>query len=160
MNYKEMVNKAYNKYIKDWCGARGYTPSCVDPETGINGECYVCINEFERNEFQDEGYMRSILSDSDFVLWKDRASFKDVYLRSVISRIHFNQTIGKIERCPRCGKPLAPKLSYNSLSRRATVYICAPCGTMEALEDAPFAELAKTPIEDWEFAQNVSYDID
>ena len=160
MNYKEMVNKAYNKYIKDWCGARGYTPSCVDPETGINGECYVCINEFERNEFQDEGYMRSILSDSDFVLWKDRASFKDVYLRSVLSRIHFNQTIGKIERCPRYGKPMAPKLSYNSLSRRATVYICAPCGTMEALEDAPFAELAKTPIEDWEFAQNVSYDID
>ena len=46
MDYKKMVNNAYNKYVKDWCGVRGYTPANVDPEIGINGECYVCINEF------------------------------------------------------------------------------------------------------------------
>ena len=53
MGYKKLIQEAYKKYVKDWCEARGYNPEDVDLETGINGECYVCINEFEQNEFQD-----------------------------------------------------------------------------------------------------------
>ena len=30
----------------------------------------------------------------------------------------------------------------------------------EALEDAPFAELAKIPLEEWEFARTLSFEID
>ena len=160
MNYKTMVNSAYNKYIKDWCEARGYSPAHVDPETGINGECYVCINEFERNEFQNEEYMSNILTDNEFIMWQARKELKDMFLKSLISRIYFKQKSGELNRCPRCGKPIAPKLSYNSLSRRATVYICAPCGTMEALEDAPFARLLKRPIEEWNFALDLNFEED
>lgn len=160
MDYKKMVNNAYNKYVKDWCGVRGYTPANVDPEIGINGECYVCINEFERNEFQDEEYMSRILPDSEFTLWQARGEFKNIFLNSLISRIYFRQKAGQFSECPRCGRTMDSHLSHNSLSRRATIYVCSPCGTLEALEDAPFAEIAKMPIEEWEFAQNVSYDID
>ena len=81
MNYKTMVNNAYNKYIKDWCEVRGCRPSHVDPEIGINGECYVCISEFERNEFQNEEYMERILSDTEFTLWQARQEFKEILLK-------------------------------------------------------------------------------
>ena len=55
MDYKKMVNNAYNKYVKDWCGVRGYTPSNVDPEIGINGECYVCASrEAEDAELKEK----------------------------------------------------------------------------------------------------------
>ena len=160
MNYKKIVNDAYKKYVKEWCELRGYNPADVDPETGINGECYVCINEFERNEFQDEEYMESILTDTEFAVWQARREFKDILLKSLISHIYFKQKEGDFSQCPRCGRKMDPHLSHNSLSRRATVYVCSPCGTLEALEDAPFAEMAKTPIEYWEFAQTVSYEID
>ena len=159
MDYKKMVNNAYNKYVKDWCGERGYTPSNIDPEIGINGECYVCINEFERNEFQDEEYMSGILSGSEFALWQARGEFKNIFLNSLISRIYFRQKAGQFSECPRCGRTMDSHLSHNSLSRRATIYVCSPCGTLEALEDAPFAEIAKMPIEDWKFAQNISFDL-
>ena len=68
MNYKELVNKAYSKYVKDWCESRGYYPGEIDPEFGINGECYVCINEFEKNEFQDEEYMERLLANAEYVI--------------------------------------------------------------------------------------------
>ena len=158
MNYKTMVNSAYNKYIKDWCEARGYSPAHVDPETGINGECYVCINEFERNEFQNEEYMSNILTDNEFIMWQARKELKDILLKSLISRIYFKQRAGEISECPRCGRKMDSHLSHNSLSRRAIIYICSLCGTLEALEDAPFTEIAKMSLEDWEFAQKKIFD--
>ena len=162
MDYKKMVNNAYNKYIKDWCGLRGYTPSNVDPEIGINGECYVCISEFERNEFQDEEYMARILSDTEYTLWQARFEFKDIFLKSLISRIYFKQKAGMLSECPRCGRAMDSKLSQNAFSRRADVYVCAACGTLEAMEDAPcppFDKVHKLPLEIWEFALNISYDL-
>lgn len=157
MGYKKLIHEAYKKYVKDWCEARGYKPEDVDLEIGINGECYVCINEFEQNEFQNEEYMARILSDTEFGMWQDRQELKNILLQSLISRIYFRQKAGHFSKCPRCGRKMDPHLSHNSLSRRATVYICSPCGTLEALEDAPFAEMTKTPIEYWEFALNVEY---
>ena len=162
MNYKTMVNNAYNKYIKDWCEVRGCRPSHVDPETGINGECYVCINEFERNEFQNDEYMSRILSDSEFALWQARQEFKEILLKSLISRIYLKQKAGDLSDCPRCGNKMDPKLSHNAFSRRADVYVCASCGTHEAIEDAPcppFDKVPKKPIEEWDFAYNLEFDL-
>lgn len=163
MDYKKMVNNAYNKYIKDWCGLRGYTPSNVDPEIGINGECYVCINEFEKNEFQDEEFMSRILSDAEFALWQARREFKDIHLKSLISRIYFKQKVGDFFDCPRCGRAMDSKLSQNAFSRRADVYVCSSCGTLEAMEDAPcppFDKVPKMPLEDWDFSQKLDLEFD
>ena len=163
MNYKTMVNNAYNKYIIDWCEVRGCRPSHVDPEIGINGECYVCISEFERNEFQNEEYMERILSDTEFTLWQARQEFKEILLKSLISRIYLKQKAGDLSDCPRCGNKMDPKLSHNAFSRRADVYVCSTCGTHEAIEDAPcppFDMVAKKPIEEWDFTQNIQYELD
>ena len=161
MNYKQILNDAYKKYVKHWCEVRGYNPADVDPENGINGECYVCLAEFERNEFRDEEFMSKILSDNEFTLWQDRDALKEILLKSLITRIYFKQKEGEVGECPRCGRPMDPKLSQNAFSRRADVYVCAPCGTLEAMEDAPcppFDKIPKMPLENWEFALNVSFD--
>ena len=126
MNYKTMVNDAYNKYVKDWCGVRGYNPSHIDPVTGINGECYVCINEFERNEFQDEEYMARILSDTEYTLWQARFEFKDIFLKSLISRIYFKQKAGMLSECPRCGRAMDSKLSLESSSNLLSTIKISP----------------------------------
>ena len=161
MNYKQILKNAYEKYVKHWCELRGYNPADVDPETGINGECYVCINEFEQNEFRDDEYMSQILTDNEFTLWQNRNELKEILLKSLITRIYFKQKNGELRECPRCGRILDPKLSLNAFSRRADVYICAPCGTLEAMEDAPcppFDKVPKMPLENWEFALNISFD--
>lgn len=41
----------YTKYKREWCEARGYKLDEVDEEVGINGECYVCIDEWYNNEW-------------------------------------------------------------------------------------------------------------
>ena len=91
MGYKKLIQEAYKKYVKDWCEARGYNLEDIDFETGINGECYVCINEFEQNEFQNEEYMARILTDIEFGMWQDRHELKNILLQSLISRIYFRQ---------------------------------------------------------------------
>ena len=161
MNYKQILHDAYKKYVEHWCKVRGYNPVDVDPENGINGECYVCLAEFERNEFRDEEYMSKILSDNEFTLWQDRDALKEILLKSLITRIYFRQKEGEVGECPRCGRPMDSKLFQNAFSRRADVYICAPCGTLEAIEDAPcppFDKIPKMPLENWEFALNISFD--
>ena len=161
MNYKQILKNAYEKYVKHWCELRGYNPTDVDPETGINGECFVCINEFERNEFRDEEYMSKILTDNEFTLWQDRNELKEILLKSLITRIYFKQKNGEFGECPRCGRTMDSKLSRNAFSRRADVYICAPCGTLEAMEDAPcppFDKVPKMPLEHWKFALNIFFD--
>ncbi len=57
MNYEKLLQTAYSKYRKEWCDERGYHLSEYDPEIGFNGECFVCLAEFEDNEFQDESYI-------------------------------------------------------------------------------------------------------
>lgn len=47
-----------------------------------------------------------------------------------------NQKLGAVLPCPRCGKwKMKPELHTNALSRRADIYICDSCGTLEALCD-------------------------
>lgn len=163
MGYKKLIQEAYKKYVKNWCEARGYSLEDIDLETGINGECYVCINEFEQNEFQNEEYMAKILTDTEFGMWQDRHELKNILLQSLISRIYFRQKAGHFSKCPRCGNKMDPKLSHNAFSRRADVYVCSSCGTLEAIEDAPcppFDKVPKKPIGEWDFAHNIEFELD
>lgn len=50
----------YNLYIEDWCNSRGYASKDIDVEYGINGECYVCFEEFCDNEYLDEEHMTEL----------------------------------------------------------------------------------------------------
>ena len=61
---------AYEKYKRDWCGSRGYDISQIDEEIGVNGEIYVCFDEFRTNEFRDQEYMSSLLDAEDFEKYK------------------------------------------------------------------------------------------
>lgn len=50
--------------------------------------------------------------------------------------------------CPRCGRDTMSAIpTCNALSRRAAVYICDSCGTIEALEDMKGS--GKLPLEEW-----------
>lgn len=67
-----LLLKAYRLYRLDWCKQRGFTLQEVDDETGApDGSCFVCLSEFTDNEFEDEDYISSLLSESDFRLWKE-----------------------------------------------------------------------------------------
>ncbi len=153
MNYEKLINLAYSKYLKDWCDTRGYKLSELDPENGINGEYFACLSEFETNEFQDEEYMRDLLSHEEFVIWCGRDKLKEPIAEHRIKMRYAEQMAGKITDCPRCGEKMNKKRSRNALSRRIEVYICSTCGIAEALEDAPFEKLSKVPIIDWEISK-------
>jgi hypothetical protein len=60
------LHELHEKYKQHWCISRGYDVADVDEEVGINGECYACLGEFEKNEFQDEKYMIWLLATTDF----------------------------------------------------------------------------------------------
>lgn len=40
-------------------------------DQGFGGELYVCYEEFRDAEYLDEGYMKHLLSDKEFEVWKD-----------------------------------------------------------------------------------------
>lgn len=65
--YRELLEKAYGLYKKDWCDARGYDPDLVadadSHDEEYNGEMYAGMGEFEDCEFTDEDYMRSLLGE-------------------------------------------------------------------------------------------------
>lgn len=50
----------YWLYVENWCHSRGYSMKDVDPEYGINGECYVCFEEFCDNEYFDDMYIATL----------------------------------------------------------------------------------------------------
>lgn len=43
----------YDLYKRSWCEARGHKLEDMDEETGINGECYACFDEWYKNEYQE-----------------------------------------------------------------------------------------------------------
>ena len=61
-----VISVAYGWYVEDWCNARGYNPCDIDEEVGVNGECYVCLEEFEDNEFDDTEYMTYLFRERGF----------------------------------------------------------------------------------------------
>ena len=72
VSYDYLLKKSYGRYKWDWCKQRGCKPEDVDEEIGINGECFVCIEEFESNEYQDREFMRHLLCDEEFGWWEIR----------------------------------------------------------------------------------------
>jgi len=65
-----LLLKAYGLYKRDWCAARGLRPEQVNEETGVDGSCYVCLEEFENSEFQDAACMSALLEAEVFSIWK------------------------------------------------------------------------------------------
>lgn len=49
----------YELYKIDWCEQRNISlkDAIANKENGINGEMYVCFDEFMDNEYQDKEYM-------------------------------------------------------------------------------------------------------
>ena len=91
MSYKALLDKAYDAYKKDWCESRGVSPETVDEEIGINGgECFVCRNEFEMNEFDDREYMAYLLSEKDFAAWECLVEAVEVPLRGVDETVAYD----------------------------------------------------------------------
>lgn len=62
--YEKFLDKAYRLYKKDWCECRGYDYKEVQKayrkDEEYNGEMFVCIDEFQDFEFEDEEYMTSL----------------------------------------------------------------------------------------------------
>lgn len=48
----ELNDYLYLLYQEDWCQQRGCNIEELDEEFGINGECYVCLEEFIDNELK------------------------------------------------------------------------------------------------------------
>ena len=68
--FDTLLIKSFEKYKQDWCNARGYDITRIDEEIGINGECYVCLDEFEINEFQDKDYICTLLDADEYEHYK------------------------------------------------------------------------------------------
>lgn len=51
--YSDYEHWAYDWYKLQWCVQRDFFPEHFDEEVGVNGECYVSIDEFVHNELAD-----------------------------------------------------------------------------------------------------------
>ena len=56
MDLREL-EELYEKYKHEWCEARGYILEVVEERGGINGECYVCFDEWYDNEYQERNQL-------------------------------------------------------------------------------------------------------
>ena len=65
-----LLLKSYGLYKREWCTARGLRSEQVDEETGVDGSCYACLEEFRDSEFLDASYMKALLGTEDFSVWK------------------------------------------------------------------------------------------
>lgn len=161
MDYLSVLRIAYQLYMSDWCKRHGYKRDTFD-ETArrISGrECYSTLAEFERGEFQSELYMKELFREAEklYAYWTGKDKLKPLWIEQQVCNWHSFQQAGFFSQCPRCGGHMREKLSYNCLSRRATIYICEPCGMSEAVEDACKAknpDFVKKPLSEWYFIAN------
>lgn len=51
----EALKELYEEYKQEWCETRGYILAEIDETVGINGECYVCFDEWYNNEYKENG---------------------------------------------------------------------------------------------------------
>ena len=51
----EALSELYEEYKQEWCETRGYILAEIDDSVGINGECYVCFDEWYNNEYKENG---------------------------------------------------------------------------------------------------------
>lgn len=64
--YESFLKYAYELYKHEWCKERGYDIENWDEEFGFGGESFVCLAEFEDNEFEDEECMEALLPNNGF----------------------------------------------------------------------------------------------
>jgi hypothetical protein len=65
-----ILARAYEIYKQRWCESRGYNPEDADEENGFDGELYVCMDEFECCEFQEDECMSEWLNELEFAAYK------------------------------------------------------------------------------------------
>lgn len=70
-DYSDFELWAYERYKLEWCVQHNVLPESVDEEVGINGgECYVCLNEFLDNEFNERNlYYQKVYFLTQLLLW-------------------------------------------------------------------------------------------
>lgn len=51
--YKMDLRDLYEQYKREWCDVRGYKLEDMDEETGVNGECYACFDEWYCSEYTE-----------------------------------------------------------------------------------------------------------
>ena len=76
MLYDIILARAYNAYVKEWCDERQKKPETPDGhydlknyhiENGFpGGESFNTLSGFRAEEFQDEAYVKTLLSPEDF----------------------------------------------------------------------------------------------
>lgn len=66
-----LLLKAYRLYRLGWCKQRNFKLRDVNLETGAPDGCFTCLDEFSDARFEDEGFMEHLLSEQDFLLWKE-----------------------------------------------------------------------------------------
>ena len=73
--YDKLLETAYKKYKKDWCNSRGWplkeVEAAYERDEEYKGQMFVCLDEFEDCEFQDEDYMLYLLSEDEFAFWQE-----------------------------------------------------------------------------------------
>ena len=76
VTYEYLLRKSYGRYKWDWCKQRGFELDKVEKanknDAEYQGQMFVCIREFEDNEYQDKDFMRYLLCDEEFAWWEIR----------------------------------------------------------------------------------------
>lgn len=99
--FKDIAAIAYGKYKETWVKERNYSPefladiqeayeeavrefgspSCLEEyidEHGYGGECYVCFEEFLGAEYQDQEYMKELLTEEEFQQYLNDMTFEKI----------------------------------------------------------------------------------
>ncbi len=142
MDYKQLLITCYLAYKQ--------IPYDISETDFERDHSFADIDTFEKIEFCNDDYMRKILPADIYAIWQSRLELKKILVKQRIERLFEQQRAGLIGICPRCGGEMKPRLSHNAFSRRVNVYICSPCGMMEALED--FGDI-KMPVVNWFIAR-------
>ena len=76
VSYDYLLKKSYGRYKWDWCKQRGFSLEEVEKanenDEEYQGQMFVCLKEFEGNEFQDRDYMKYLLCNEEFSWWEIR----------------------------------------------------------------------------------------
>ncbi len=113
MTYNSFLNDCYARYKADWCHQRGVTVAEVNELLGVNGECYVCLEEFEAGEFRDADYMYSLMGPEGYEKWRHHSGalpekgesaiqvmFNGTHMDTVyVPESEVDATIASIARC-------------------------------------------------------------
>ena len=146
--FKDIAAIAYEKYKEAWVKERNYSPeflaeiqeayeeavrefgspSCLEEyidEHGYGGECYVCFEEFLGAEYQDQEYMKELLTEEEYVKYCEdivignaiEAALRDGYDQFIIEDGENGFGFTRVAD----GKPVTPIFSDEKVIGKVTV---------------------------------------